>query len=83
MKCKIIFSKAGFGFDNSVSDARSLTILSKNYFTFEEFEERDGLWPRVPKIQKILLLIVGILNPLVCICMIPCMACCAKMQDKV
>jgi len=70
-------------FDESVSNARSITILSDSYFTFDKFEVRTGLWNRFRRRQQLSFGLMGVLNPLFCICVVPLMCWCAKKQDQV
>ena len=76
-------SKVDSGFDASVQNARSLTILDNSSFTFENFEERAGFCGRIPTNQKVFFVIMGILNPVFLIIWLSCMVSMAKTADKV
>ena len=75
--------KINSGFDENVSNARSLNLLSNSQFTFDAFEQQPGICARMGKTQMIVFIIISIFNPLVVCVILPIMKCTMDRTDKV
>ena len=74
--------KINSGFDENVSNSRSLNLLANSQFTFESFEERSGICARMEKTEMILWIILSIFNPAALFCF-AFMKCRMDITDKV